>query len=238
MNHLTLDHTKEERGEPRVLNGISHLHSEADAMVIHYFSDPISIECYDEEHKLSRFLENSGLTIPVRYHIGELSPFLFESAVDTGLLPVIMSQRWMRASEQYDYPISGKVWISDPPSSMFPLIIHVKAAESQSAEKAIDFYKRLRERMMFSGRNPNRNHELVEAAKRSHLDIKLIRKQCSRAAVRWYQDDLMLIEKLGIVGFPAFVFGREAHPRSYDHSIYYTAEQLIHEIQKRERVED
>lgn len=233
MNYLALNHKGNIHGESRKKNGASILPAEESSFVIHYFSDPISIECYDEEQKLSRFLAENDLPIPVRYHIGELSPFIFESKVNSGLTPVIMSQRWIRAAEQYDYPISGKVWISDPPSSMFPLTIHVKAAESQSKDKAIYYYTLLRERMMFNGRNPNRNKELEKAANESELDIKEISRTCSTVGVRQYQDDLMLIERLKIVGFPAFVLGTEAIPQTFDRSVYYTADQLIHEIGKR-----
>lgn len=62
--------------------------------------------------------------------------------------PADVAVHWDHASDYYQMPIDGNVWLEDPLSSSYPASIAFKAAQLQDEEKAVAFLRVMRE-MLF-----------------------------------------------------------------------------------------
>jgi putative protein-disulfide isomerase len=75
-----------------------------------------------------------------------------------------MGPLWMQARLVSGMPSDGRIWIEDPPSSLYPGCLAVKAAGLQSALAAERLLRRLREAVMIERRNIARRDVVLAVA--------------------------------------------------------------------------
>jgi putative protein-disulfide isomerase len=170
-----------------------------------YFTDPICSSCWGIEPQLRKLKLEYGNNIEIEYRMGGLLP---DWSYNSGGIskPSDVAHHWDEASQYYDMPIDGDVWLEDPLDSSYPSSIAFKAAEIQNQDKAILFLRALRELVFLKKKNIAKWENIAEAAKKAGLDVNQLKTDYEGQAKTLFQNDLKLAKELGVRGFPTMLF--------------------------------
>lgn len=170
-----------------------------------YFTDPICSSCWGIEPQLRKLKLEYGNSIEIDYRMGGLLPdWNYSSGGING--PADVAQHWDEASEHYDMPIDGDVWLEDPMNSSFPPSIAFKAAQMQDNKKAILFMREIREMLFLQKKNIAKWEHIALAAKNVGLDVEQLKFDFEGKAETLFEEDLQLAKELGVRGFPTMFF--------------------------------
>lgn len=189
-------------------NETADIKSENKPVKIIYYTDPICSSCWGIEPQLRKLkLEYSGY-FEIEYKMGGLLP---DWSYNSGGIskPSDVAHHWDEASQHYQMPIDGDVWLEDPLNSSYPSCIAMKAAQIQSKEKAVIFMRILREKLYLEKKNIAKWENIAEAAKIANLDIARLKSDFEGDAKKLFQEDLNLARILGVRGFPTLFFADE-----------------------------
>ncbi|PXV61983.1 putative DsbA family dithiol-disulfide isomerase [Dysgonomonas alginatilytica] len=172
-----------------------------------YFTDPICSSCWGIEGQLRKLKLEYGHELTIDYRMGGLLPS-FDNNYNSGGItkPADVAVHWDHASDYYQMPIDGNVWLEDPLSSSYPPSIAFKAAQLQSEEKAVAFLRSMREMLFLQKKNISKWEVLAEAARLSGLDITKLKDDYEGKAQTLFQEDLNLSREMGVRGFPTIYF--------------------------------
>ncbi|MEG0850506.1 MAG: DsbA family protein [Flavobacterium sp.] len=172
---------------------------------IFYYTDPICSSCWGIEPQLRKLKLEYSEYFEIDYKMGGLLP---DWSYNSGGIskPSDVAHHWDEASQHYQMPIDGDVWLEDPLSSSYPSCIAMKAAQIQSKEKAVIFMRILREKLYLEKKNIAKWENIAEAAKIANLDIEKLKNDYDGDAKKLFQEDLNLAKTLGVRGFPTLFF--------------------------------
>ena len=179
--------------------------SESKPVKIIYYTDPICSSCWGIEPQLRKLKLEYSEYFEIDYKMGGLLP---DWSYNSGGIskPSDVAHHWDEASQHYQMPIDGNVWLEDPLDSSYPSCIAMKAAQIQSKEKAVIFMRILREKLYLEKKNIAKWDNIAEAAKLANLDIARLKSDYDGDAKRLFQEDLNLARTLGVRGFPTLFF--------------------------------
>lgn len=208
-----------------------------------YFTDPICSSCWGIEPQLRKLKLEYGHLVEVEYRMGGLLP---DWSYNSGGIskPADVAAHWDEVSLHYDMPIDGDLWLEDPLPSSYPPSIAIKAAELQSAEKAITMMRVLREMLFIHKRNITRWEHIEWAAKQADLDVQRLSVDYQGQARLLFDEDLALAKRWGVRGFPTMFFVDQAGNREiiYGAKPYSSYTQMIQkllpDVVKREYAKD
>lgn len=179
-----------------------------------YFTDPICSACWGIEAQLRKLSLQYGDFFSIDYYMGGLLPN-WEALAGGGISkPADVAVHWQEASEHYQMPIVGDVWLEDPLSSSFPPSIAFKAAQLQDEQKALVFLRRLRELLFVQKKNITRWQYVEQAAQQSGLEIEQFKNHFEGHAHKLFEQDLLLARQMGVRGFPTVFFATEHAPKT------------------------
>lgn len=173
---------------------------------IMYFTDPICSSCWGIEPHLRKLKLEYGDFFNIEYKMGGLLESWTSYKGKDVRTPEDVAVHWEEASQYYDMPIDGDVWLQDPLHSSFPPSIAFKAAQLQDPRKALLFFRKIKEMVFLQKINTTRVEHLQNAALQCGLDPKELAKDMQGAAVKAFEDDVKLARSLGIKGFPSILF--------------------------------
>lgn len=174
-----------------------------------YFTDPICSSCWGIEPQLRRLKLEYGDYIELEYRMGGLLP---DWSYNSGGIskPSDVAKHWDEASQYYQMPIDGDVWLEDPLESSYPPSIAFKAAQLQSEEKALAFLRELREMVFMRKVNIAKWENMVLAAQKVGLDLVQLEADYNGKAKTLFNEDLLMAKQFGVRGFPTIFFMNEA----------------------------
>lgn len=182
-----------------------------------YFTDPICSSCWGIEPQLRKLKLEYGDCIDIEYRMGGLLKGWDSYGGRDVNGPKSVAQHWDEASEFYQMPIDGNVWLEDPLDSSYPPAIAFKAAQLQNEEKALGFLRRIKEMVFLEKRNITKWEHLQEAAAESDLDIEQFKGDFAGKAKELFEEDLAIARSLGVRGFPTIFFTDEEGNRFLVH---------------------
>nr|WP_294782164.1 DsbA family protein [uncultured Flavobacterium sp.] len=170
-----------------------------------YYTDPICSSCWGIEPQLRKLKVEYGDYFEIDYRMGGLLP---NWSYNSGGIskPSDVAHHWDEASLYYEMPIDGDVWLEDPLDSSYPSCIAMKAAQVQSAERAVKFMRILREALYLDKKNITKWENIAEAAKLAGLDVEKLKADYEGNAKKLFEVDLNLAKSLGVRGFPTLFF--------------------------------
>ncbi len=178
----------------------------ADKIRLLYFTDPICSSCWGIEPQLRKLKLEYGDYFEIDYRTGGLlKSWASYGGSDVGN-PADVAVHWDEASDYYQMPIDGNLWLEDPLDSSYPPSIAFKAAQMQGTDKADDFLRKIKEMVFLEKKNISRWEHLREAAIASGLDVVRFKTDFDGAANTAFEDDLALGVQLGVRGFPTIFF--------------------------------
>jgi len=181
---------------------------------ITYFTDPICSACWGIEPQLRRLKLEYGHLYEIAYCLGGLLPS-WEGFNGGGITrPADVAVHWDQASDYYQMPIDGAVWLEDPLDSSYPPSIAVKAAQLQGQALATAFLRRIRELLFLERRNITRSQHLLDAAKIVGLDCQQFTEDLKYRAGNLFDQDLALTAAAGVRGFPTLLISDCRHNRT------------------------
>ncbi len=171
-----------------------------------YFTDPICSSCWGIEPQLRKLKLEYGEYFEIEYRTGGLlKSWDSYGGSDVGN-PADVAVHWDEASDYYQMPIDGDLWLEDPLDSSYPPSIAFKAAQMQRTDKAEDFLRKIKEMVFLEKKNIAKWEHLREAAIATGLDIAKFTADFEGAANTAFEDDLALARQLGVRGFPTIFF--------------------------------
>lgn len=171
---------------------------------ITYFTDPLSPAGFAMEEQLRLLLKRNPGRYVVDYHMGGLMP-IWDLYHNNGRITYSdMAQRWKEAGRTYNLPISGEVWLKDPPNSSYPASIAFKSAQLQDGRKAVEFLNRMRESLFVKNINMSKWEHIEEEAEKSGLNMFQFRNDQINVGREMFETDLQLAEQLCVSAFPTF----------------------------------
>ncbi|HLV51154.1 MAG TPA: DsbA family protein [Flavobacterium sp.] len=171
-----------------------------------YYTDPICSSCWGIEPQLRKLKLEYGHLLNFEYKMGGLLPNWNYNSGGINK-PADVGQHWDEVSQHYQMPIDGDVWVEDPLHSSYPPSIAVKAAQMQDANKALVFWRLIREQLFLQKRNITKWEYIAEAAKNAGLDVERLKKDYTNgAAEKRFQQDLADAREMGVRGFPSIYF--------------------------------
>lgn len=198
-----------------------------------YFTDPICSTCWIMQPYIRKFMYEYESSIFVEFHMGGLLPSWDELKKGIIKVPGDAAKHWDDVAELHNMPLDGDVWLEDPIYSSYPPSIAFKAAQIQSYDKALVFYRKLREWLFIEKKNISNWTILEQAALESGLDIvKLKLDFYNGQGLMHFTQDLELAKKYIVTAFPTLLFFhnnkliktiRSAHT-------YEELENAVHEI--------
>lgn len=171
-----------------------------------YFTDPICSSCWAIEPFLRKLKLEYGDFFELEYRMGGLLPSWSAYKGSDVKKPEDVAAHWEHASQHYDMPIDGDVWLEDPLHSSFPPAIAFKAAQLQDAGKAITFFRRMKEMVFLEKKNITRIDHLKTAASQTGLNPEQLAFDMLGAAAADFENDVRLARSFGIKGFPSILF--------------------------------
>ena len=177
-----------------------------------YFTDPICSSCWGIEPQLRRLKAEYGESIEIEYRMGGLLPDWSYNAGGISK-PSDVATHWEEASQYYQMPIDGSIWLEDPLPSSYPPSIAFKAAQLQDPEKALVFLRRMREMVFMEKKNIARPENIRQAAMESGLNPEKLRQDMEGKALQAFETDLEVTRSMGIRGFPTLVFSTKTGDR-------------------------
>ncbi|MGC1632869.1 MAG: DsbA family protein [Gelidibacter sp.] len=197
-----------------------------------YFTDPICSSCWGIEPQLRKLKLEYGQLLNFEYKMGGLLPNWKYSGGGISKTSDV-AQHWDEASHHYQMPIDGDVWLEDPLDSSFPPSIAVKAAQMQDKDKALNFWRIIREQLFLKKRNITKWEYLEEAAIEAGLDSERLKTDYTNGtAEKLFQEDLAMARNLGVRGFPSIFFLDQDGKQEfvYGSKPYESYEQAIHKL--------
>ncbi len=171
-----------------------------------YFTDPICSSCWGIEPQLRKLKLEYGEYFKIDYRTGGLlKSWDSYGGSDVGN-PTDVAVHWEEASDHYQMPIDGDVWLEDPLDSSYPPSIAFKAVQMQGDDKAELFLRRIKEMVFLEKKNISKWEHLEQAALATGLDIVKLKADFEGAANIAFDDDLALARQLGVRGFPTIFF--------------------------------
>lgn len=174
-----------------------------------YFTDPICSSCWGIEPQLRKLKAEYGENFDMEYRMGGLLSGWENYGGSDVSGPESVAQHWEEASEHYQMPIDGGVWLEDPLDSSYPASIAFKAAQMQDTEKAVSFMRKVRELLFLEKKNSSKWEHLKEAAEASNLDVQQLKTDYEGKAKKRFEEDLKLKKQMGVRGFPSIFFADE-----------------------------
>ena len=170
-----------------------------------YFTDPICSSCWGIEPQLRKLKLEYGSSIQIEYRMGGLLP---DWSYNGGGIssPSDVAHHWDEASEYYDMPIDGDVWLEDPLNSSFPPSIAFKAAQLQDNGKALSFLRELKEMVFLQKKNIAKWQHMAAAATKVGLDVEKLKSDFDGPAKTLFEEDLKIARVYGVRGFPTLFF--------------------------------
>lgn len=179
-----------------------------------YFTDPICSSCWGIEPHLRKLKLEYGDFFNLEYRMGGLLASWSAYKGNDVKKPEDVAGHWDQASKHYDMPIDGDIWLEDPLHSSFPAAIAFKAAQLQDPNKALTFYRRIKEMVFLEKKNITRVQHLKTAALQSQLNPVQLERDMNGPAVTDFENDVKLARSFGIKGFPSILFS-DADQQSY-----------------------
>ncbi len=171
-----------------------------------YFTDPICSSCWGVEAQLRKLKLEYGNYFEIEYRMGGLlKSWDTYGGRDVGK-PTDVATHWEEASNHYQMPIDGDVWLEDPLSSSYPPSVAFKAAQLQGEEKAQAFLRRIKEMVFLEKKNITKWEHLKQAASQTGLDAANLKAGFEGPAIELFNQDLDLARQLGVRGFPTIFF--------------------------------
>ena len=171
-----------------------------------YFTDPICSSCWGIEPHLRRLKLEYGDFFNLEYKMGGLLPNWDVYKGKDVRSPKEVAKHWDDASNYYEMPIDGDIWLEDPLHSSFPPAIAFKAAQLQDPKKAIRFYRRIKEMVFLEKKNTTRPEHLKTAALQTGLDPDQLIVDMQDSGKEAFENDVKLARSLSIKGFPSILF--------------------------------
>lgn len=171
-----------------------------------YFTDPICSSCWGIEPQLRKLQLEYGDYFDIEYRMGGLLKSWESYGGRDVSGPNSVAKHWDDASDVYQMPIDGNVWLEDPLDSSYPPSIAFKAAQIQSEEKAVAFLRRVREMVFVEKKNIAKWEHLEEAASASGLGVQQFKSDYEGKAKGLFEEDLEMARALGVRGFPTIFF--------------------------------
>ena len=197
-----------------------------------YFTDPICSSCWGIEPQLRKLKLEYGDYIDIEYRMGGLLKSWDTYGGRDVSGPKSVAQHWDEASEAYQMPIDGNVWLEDPLDSSYPPSIAFKAAQIQSETTALVFLRRIKEMVFLEKKNIAKWEHLQEAAMQSGLDVEQFKRDFEGKAKALFEEDLAMARSLGVRGFPTIFFMDEEGNRFlvYGAKPYERYEEALHKL--------
>lgn len=171
-----------------------------------YFTDPICSSCWGIEPQLRKLKLEYGDYFDIEYRMGGLLKSWDSYGGRDVSGPKSVAQHWDEASDAYQMPIDGNVWLEDPLDSSYPPSIAFKAAQMQSEEKALVFLRRVKEMVFLEKKNIAKWEHLEDAAMQADLDVQQLKVDFEGKANELFEEDLTMARSLGVRGFPTIFF--------------------------------
>lgn len=184
---------------------MSHRPSKEQPIKVIYFTDPICSSCWGIEPQLRKLKLEYGDHIEIDYRMGGLLPDWNYSSGGINN-PSDVAHHWDEASEQYDMPIDGDVWLEDPLYSSYPPSIAFKAAQLQDKDKAVLFLREIRELLFLHKKNIAKWEHIATAAQHVGLDVGRLKVDYESRAKALFEEDLKVAREYGVRGFPTMFF--------------------------------
>jgi putative protein-disulfide isomerase len=171
-----------------------------------YFTDPICSSCWGIEPHLRKLKLEYGDFFNVEYKMGGLLQSWTAYKGNDVKKPEDVAHHWDQASQYYEMPIDGDVWLNDPLHSSWPPSIAFKAAQMQDPHKALLFYRKIKEMVFLQKINTTRLEQLQVAALQSGLDPAQLVRDMQGPAITAFENDVKLARSYSIKGFPSILF--------------------------------
>lgn len=196
---------------PGTTSGETMVNLQADKKPVRllYFTDPICSSCWGIEPQLRKLKLEYGEYFDMEYRMGGLLGGWENYSGNDVNGPKSVAEHWEEASNFYQMPIDGDVWLEDPLDSSYPPSIAFKAAQMQHAEKAVSFMRKVREMLFLEKKNISKWECLKEAAEASNLNVRQFKTDYEGKAKERFEEDLELKKQMGVRGFPTIYFADE-----------------------------
>lgn len=172
-----------------------------------YFTDPICSACWGIEGELRKMKLEYGDDFTIEYRMGGLLPAFTKDYNAGGITsPTDVAHHWDEASDYYQMPIDGNIWLEDPLSSSYPPSMAFKVAELQDKDKAVVFLRIMREMLFLQKKNISKWEVIEVAGNQAGLDVILLKKDYEEKGSQLLQEDLDLSRKMRVRGFPTLYF--------------------------------
>ncbi len=201
-------------------------------MQIIYFTDPICSTCWAIQPELRKLELEYGNQLEIEYRMGGLLPHWHNYNRHGITDPKQVAVHWEEVEAKSGMPINGEIWKTDPLASSYPPSIAFKAAQLQSAEKAIIFLRKIREALFVAQRDIIDKGLLYRMALSSALDAAQIIKDIEGPATDNFFEDVALCEQLDIQFLPTLIMTNHLgeSQRLIGENDYATFQKTINEL--------
>jgi 2-polyprenyl-6-methoxyphenol hydroxylase-like FAD-dependent oxidoreductase/predicted DsbA family dithiol-disulfide isomerase len=197
-----------------------------------YFTDPICSTCWAIQPELRKLELEYGNQLEIEYRMGGLLPHWHNYNRHGITDPKQVAVHWEEVEAKSGMPINGEIWKTDPLASSYPPSIAFKAAQLQSAEKAIIFLRKIREALFVAQRDIIDKGLLYRMALSSALDAAQIIKDIEGPATDNFFEDVALSEELDIQFLPTLIMTNHLgeSQRIIGENDYATFQKTINEL--------
>jgi|GEM_PF-186426 len=197
-----------------------------------YFTDPICSTCWAIQPELRKLELEYGNQLEIEYRMGGLLPHWHNYNRHGITDPKQVAVHWEEVEAKSGMPINGEIWKTDPLASSYPPSIAFKAAQLQSAEKAIIFLRKIREALFVAQRDIIDKGLLYRMALSSALDAAQIIKDIEGPATDNFFEDVALCEQLDIQFLPTLIMTNHLgeSQRLIGENDYATFQKTINEL--------
>ena len=171
-----------------------------------YFTDPICSTCWAIQPQLRKLELEFGNQIQIQHRMGGLLPH-WKGYNRFGISqPLDVAEHWDEVEAWSGMPMNGDIWRHNPLPSSYPPSIAFKAAQIQSAKKAIIFLRRIREVLFVGQQNILNIRVLYDLALQSGLDAAQFLRDIPDLASERFNDDLDLKDSYEVKILPTMIF--------------------------------
>ena len=180
------------------------------------FTDPVCTWCWGAEpvlRKLQVWYKDQIRITPVMGGLVKDIRDFRDQANDIGGDPEEsnrqIARHWLEASERHHMPvrIEGFRLFSAESFSTYPQNIAYKAVELDDPRLALRYLRRMREASAAEARETGRREVLIELASEVGADIAAMIEHLENGSARLaFNNDLEIVKKYGVQGFPTFLF--------------------------------
>jgi Predicted dithiol-disulfide isomerase involved in polyketide biosynthesis len=176
------------------------------AIHVVYFTDPICSACWGIEPQLRKLKLEYGNYYEIEYRMGGLLPNWDNDYKSKIRNPEDLAHHWEEVGDYYGMPIDGDVWLEDPLASSYPPSIAFKAAQLQDEERALCFFRRLKEMLFLEKRNIAKWEWIEKAALAVEFNTEILKNDFEGEGKKLFYEDLDIGKEMGIRGFPTLLF--------------------------------